>query len=201
MTYLLLDHSRDTLVATDRRIVKAPERAALNTALELLATVRERAATQAAEAEQVRKDARREGYDAGFADGRRAFAEAIARLSAQAVEHHRAEEAEIAQLALAALRHMVATIGDAAIMEGIARRAVAAVMPAETVLVETSEAMLDGVSAALADLDGGDRVTVRADPEFGDRQCRVTAADGRIIADLDVQIAALEERWGTANVG
>lgn len=197
MTWLLIEQG-DTLLATDRPIVKAPERPVLNDAIALLREVRDQRAAEIAAALFAREQAEREGHAAGVESGRRAFAEAVARLSAQTVAHHRREEAEIAQLALAALRHMVAGLGDEAMMAGIARRAVAAVMPAEQVLVETSEAMLAPVTAALGDHEASEGVTVRADPALGDRQCRITAADGRVIADLDVQLAALEERWGTA---
>jgi type III secretion protein L len=197
MSWLLVEQG-DHLLATDRPIVKAPERAALTDTNALLREVRGQRAAEAAAVAEAREQARFEGHAEGVESGRRAFAEAVARLSAQTVAHHRREEADIAQLALAALRHMVAGLGDEAMMAGIARRAVAAVMPAEQVLVETSEAMLGPVTAALGDHEGAEGVTVRADLALGDRQCRITAADGRVIADLDVQLAALEERWGAA---
>lgn len=196
MTYLIIEQG-DALLGTDRAIVKAPERAALTDAVALLRELRTRRAEEAAAADRAREVGWREGHQAGVEAGRRSFAEAVARLSAQTVAHHREEEGEIAQLALAALRHMVASIGDEAMMAGIARRAVSAVMPAEAVLVETSEAMLGPVTAALGEHDGAEAVTARADPALGDRQCRITAANGRVIADLDVQLAALDERWGT----
>lgn len=196
MTWLVVEQG-DSLLATTNPIVKASERAALTDAVALLREVRARREAEAQAAAEAREAGWRAGHQTGLEEGRRGFAEAAAKLSAQTVAHHRHEEDEIAQLALAALRHMVAGLGDEAMMAGIARRAVTAVMPAEQVLVETSEAMLAAVTDALAEQDGAEGVTVRADPALGDRQCRITAADGRVIADLDVQLAALEERWGT----
>jgi flagellar biosynthesis/type III secretory pathway protein FliH len=66
--------------------------------------------------------------------------------------------------------------------------------------VEVSEAMRPAVEAALVGMEENKAVNVRADPALADDQCRIAAGDGRIIADLSVQLAALEERWEAAHV-
>jgi type III secretion protein L len=56
------------------------------------------------------------------------------------------------------------------------------------------------VEEALAGGQDGTTIVVTALPGLGDHQCRITAPDGRIIADLDVQMAALAQRWELSDV-
>lgn len=192
----VLHRSADTLLAADRPIVKARDRAHLTDALALI----ERLRTEAADADAARAaaeaEARRRGHEEGYAAGRAAFADAIATLAAQASAHRALEESEVAALALTALRQIAGDLGDAAVMQGVAIRAARAVVPQGPVIIEVAPGIAAEVEAGLARLDPGAEVTVRADPSLAERQCRVTGPDSRIIADLDHQIASLAERWG-----
>jgi flagellar biosynthesis/type III secretory pathway protein FliH len=199
VSYYLLQRGGDALLATGRPVLKAGEQPALRDSFQLLARLREADAARETSAAMAERDARERGWQAGFAEGQRAFAEAVAEIAAQAARHRDAREAEIASLAVAALHKMVGMIGDEIMMAGIAQRAVAAVTSRGPILVETSEAMCGGIEAALAGQEA-EEVNVRVDPALGDRQCRITAPDGRIIADLDLQLDALEKRWETAHV-
>jgi len=200
MTFYLLGRGGDALLATDRPIVKAGERNALDSAADLLARLREDAARASEANAAAEREARDRGYRDGEESGRRDFIAAIAELAAQAAQHREAEEAEIASLAIAALRKMVDSIGDEAMLAGIARRAVAAVAPGGAVLVEAAPAACPAIEEALGGFDHAAGVTVRPDPALSERQCRITAPDGRIIADLDVQLDALAGRLEGAHV-
>jgi type III secretion protein L len=199
MTYLLLRNDGETLLATDRPIVKAGERAALTDALALLDRLRDEHALATAARDAAEEEARRRGHAEGFAEGRRAFADAIARIAEQTSAHRAHEESEIAALALAALRQIAGELGDAAVMQGVALRAARAVVPQGPVTVEVAPLIATEVEEGLARLDGGAEVTVRPDPALGERQCRVTGPDSRIIADLDHQLAELADRWKVAD--
>jgi type III secretion protein L len=200
MTFHMLHLGPQGALASDRPIIKAAEHESLADVFALLARLRTVEAAQAEAAREAMADARARGHAEGFADGRAAFAKAIAEMAAEASLHRQAEEEEIAALAMAAVRQMVGAIGDEAMMAGIARRAVATVAPSGPILVETSEAMLPAVETALAEAQEDRPVNIRADPALADHQCRIAAGDGRIIADLSVQLAALEQRWGVAHV-
>lgn len=200
MSYHLLYSDSHSLLASDTPVVKARERQPLADAIALLDRLRAEAVRRESAAAAVEAEARERGRREGFETGRREFAEAVARLSAQADAHRRLEEEEIASLALAALRQIAGELGDAAMMQGVALRAARAVMPQGPVTVEVAPAIASEVEAGLATIEGDSAITVRADPLLGERQCRITGPDSRIIADLDRQLDELAERWGTAHV-
>jgi flagellar biosynthesis/type III secretory pathway protein FliH len=179
--------------------VKACDRGHLTDALALIERLRTESAAADTARETAEAEARRRGHEAGYAAGRTAFAEAIAALAAQASADRVQAETEVAALALTALRQIAGDLGDAAVMQGVALRAARAVVPQGPVAIEVAPIIAAEVEAGLARLDPGAEVTVRADPTLGERQCRVTGPDSRIIADLDRQIAGVAERWGVAD--
>lgn len=200
MSYHLLYSDSHALLASDTPVIKARERQPLADAMALLERLRAEAIRRESAAAAVEAEARDRGYREGFETGQRAFAEAVARLSAQADAHRRFEEEEVASLALAAVRQIAGELGDAAIMQGVALRAARAVVPQGAVTVDVAPAIAPEVEAELARIEGDVTITVRADPLLGERQCRITGPDSRIIADLDHQLDELAERWGTAHV-
>lgn len=200
MSYHLLYSDSHALLASDTPVIKARERQPLADAMALLERLRAEAVRRENAATVVEADARDRGYRDGVEAGRREFIDAVARLTAQADAHRRFEEEEIASLALAALRQIAGELGDAAIMQGVALRAARAVVPQGVVTVDVAPAIAPEVEAGLAAIEGDVTITVRADPLLGERQCRITGADSRIIADLDRQLDELAERWGTVHV-
>lgn len=200
MSYHLLYSDSHSLLASDTPVVKARERQPLADAMALLERLRTEAIRRDNAAMLVETQARERGYREGFENGRREFVDAVARLAAQAEAHRRQEEEEVASLALAALRQIAGELGDAAMMQGVALRAARAVVPQGPVTVEVAPAIAPEVEAGLATIEGEVTITVRADPLLGERQCRITGPDSRIIADLDHQLDELAGRWGTAHV-
>jgi type III secretion protein L len=194
MTFYLLHHDEKRLLATDRPIVKASEYSAFADVLVLLETLRQSQAEQRSAMETARAEARQRGFVEGMRAGKSEFVQAVADLSNQVAQDRERVEREIASLALAALRLMVGSIDDETMLAGITRRAVAAVAPGGQILVEASPAMCPAIRQALAPLDEESRINLLPDPALSDRQCRVTAPDGRIIADLDVQLEAIAQR-------
>lgn len=200
MSYHLLYSDSHSLLASDTPVVKARERQPLADAMALLERLRAEAVRRATAAASVESEARERGYREGFEAGRREFADAVACLSAQADAHRRLEEEEIASLALAALRQIAGELGDAAMMQGVALRAARAVVPQGPVTVEVAPTIAPEIEARLAKTEGEAAIVVRADPLLGERECRITGPDSRIIADLDHQFDELAERWGSAHV-
>ncbi|MDF0490011.1 FliH/SctL family protein [Sphingomonas sp. H39-1-10] len=200
MTFYFLHNDGAALIATDQPVIRAGDAGAIAEARDLLATVRAYAADTAARVAAETQAAIERGRAEGFADGRARFVAAIAELTAQATRREREREGELAALALAAVRQMLGAIGDAAVTAGLACRAVAAVAPGGTITVEVPPALQQPVIDALADHHGDGAVQVVADAALEIGQCRVSGADGRIIADLGVQLAALAERWELADV-
>lgn len=200
MTFHLIHDDGHALIATDRSIVKARDAQALRDAAGLLAHLRTLHAETATRARDAEQAAREEGRQQGEAQGRAAFVAAIADIALQAREDRLAQEQQIADLALAALRRMVEEIGEEAMLVGAARRAVASVLPAQDVQVHVAPALAEAVADALAQDERTSGIALRPDPELLAHQCRVVTSAGRVIADLDRQMAAIEDRWSTAHV-
>lgn len=200
MTFHLIHHDDHAMIGTERTIVKAGDAKAVQEASQLLARIRNLHVDASARCEEAERTAREEGRLHGEAQGRADFAAAIADIALQAREDRLAREQQIADLALAALRRMVDEIGDDAMLVGAARRAVASVLPAEEVQVHVAPDLAQAVASALAEDERTTGVMLRPSPELLAHQCRIVTSAGRIIADIDRQIAAIEERWSAAHV-
>ena len=196
MSYHVLHNDGHTLLATDRPIVKAHERRPIADAILLLDRLKTEGQRRDAGIAAAESEARERGYREGYETGRRDYVAAVVNLAAQHEADRREREQEIASLALAALRQIAGEIGDAETMLGVALRAARAVVPQGPVMIDVSPTIAVEVEAGLARVEG--EIVVRADPDLGERQCRVSGPDSRIIADLDRQLDELAERWGAA---
>lgn len=193
MSFHLIHANRDTLLASDRPIIRASEHQPLVDAIALLDTLERESEARRAAAERIEHEAAERGFAAGEAKGMQRFAEAIATFADEARRHRELIEQQVAELALMALHRMVDTLDDEAVIRGIARRAVADLVGAGPVTVEVSENVAPIVEQALAELEA-EAIIVRGDPALDDTQCRVIAGDSRIIADRDVQLDAIRSR-------
>lgn len=201
MAFHLIHADGRALLASDRPLLRAAERQPVEDAVALLGQVRDWHDREQAALADVRAAAVEQGRADGEADGRAAFAAAIATLTAQAQAEAERRDSDVAALALAALRQMVGGLADEERMAGIARRAVEALGSRGPVTVEVSQAMCGPVEQAFADLPSSVEVSVRGQEGLANDQCRLTAPDGWIIADLDVQIQSVAKRWEVADAG
>ncbi len=201
MAFHLIHADGRSLLASDRPVLRAADCKPVEDAAALLRQVRDWHDRQEAALVKDRAVAVEQGRIAGEAEGRSAFAEAIATLTEQAQADAERRDADVAALALAALRQMVGALADEERMAGIAKRAVEALGSRGPVLVEVSEAMRPYVEEAFADLPSPTEVAVRGQEGLADDQCRLTAPDGWIVADVDVQIQSVAKRWEVADAG
>lgn len=201
MAFHLIHADGRALLASDRPWLRGSERASVEEAVALLGTVRYLHERQDQALAQARTQAAIEGRRVGVEEGRAAFAAAIADLTDQAQADAERRDADIAALALAALRQMIGGLPDEALMAGVARRAVEAQGSRGPVVVELSPTMLPYVERAFADRPSTVEVTLRAEDGLADDQCRLTAPDGRVVADVGVQIASFARRWEVSDAG
>lgn len=144
------------------------------------------------------KAAEAAGYERGreqaLEEMRGALGDALAELARSfAAENERREHATAAA-AMQVVERLLGQLDDMVIITGLAREALRKA-GAGPVTVTVAPEWADTVQQGLSDHAD---LTVEADPSLGQFACRVTAQDGRIIADLDTQLAALRDRWGLA---
>jgi flagellar biosynthesis/type III secretory pathway protein FliH len=152
------------------------------------------------DAAEATSEARRaEGYAAGKAAALAEFSSALGaaldELTAGFAAENLRREGEVGAAAIAVIEQL---IGARETDDVVASLAVQALRTAgagdEECLVEVAPALVDPVRQRLA--DARHPVRIQANPELGPLACRVLTGEGRIIADLDTQLASLRQRWG-----
>jgi type III secretion protein L len=192
MSYFLVP---DGTLALDSPLVKAQDRTAFADALSLLNAAK--AAARGVEASVAEQ--RQQGYEAGLAQGladaETMLAQEIASFAESTARYRRELDARVAEAAFAATTAVIGTFGDADIVTAIVRQQLAKRDADEALTIHIAPLMLDPVLQALA---GSPNITLVPDPNMEATGCRITAAEGRIVADLSLQLDTLRQRWGLA---
>lgn len=139
----------------------------------------------------------------GHAEGRKAALEeftaalgaALAQLGAGFGQENARREQEVGAAALAVVEQMIGAHPEGEIVAGLAAQALRKVNAgSDECIVEVASGIADGVRQRFGESLGPVRIT--ANPELPLLACRVMTGEGRIIADLDTQLASLRQRWG-----
>lgn len=142
------------------------------------------------------QEAEKAGYERGIelasAEMRDALAETLASLAQSFAEENERRERSTAAAAMQVVERLIGQTEDAAIVAGLAHEALRTA-GSGSVTVSVAPEWAETVRARLSSKPD---VTVEADPELGPFGCRIASGDGRIIADLDTQLASLRTRWG-----
>ena len=196
MTYIVLHADALATAVADDPIVPAAEMPALDGAIGLLAEAGQIRADSARQVQEARERGHAEGVAAGREEGLAAGAAEIRaelfHLAIRAGEERRRHQGEISTLALEVVRRIVGEIGDAATVQGLAERAIAALAPDTVATIRVPAAQVEAVKARL---EARDFVTVEADPTLGGTDCVVETALGRTYAGLETQLAQIEAAW------
>jgi flagellar biosynthesis/type III secretory pathway protein FliH len=195
MTYHLVHSDRNSLLGSDRAVIKRAERIDFTDAVALLhaaAAIREKALR---EVEAARLAGQAEGLDEARAAANEHIAEQIAGFATAIEEHEQTRRADIAEAAHAAVRAIVGEIEDENLLPRLVERTLAR-LPAEgPVTIAVAPAMAQSLAARLARLS---HVTIVPDPMLGPTDCVMRTSAGQVIASLSVQLDALAKRWGVA---
>jgi flagellar biosynthesis/type III secretory pathway protein FliH len=154
-------------------------------------------------AQAVSDTARAEGHAEGRAAAEAEFAAALAAALADLAAGFAAENArrerEVSAAAMAVVEQLIGLQVDEDIVAGLtaqALRSVNAGAADEECVVEVAPHLAEPVRQRLAESHPSLRLA--ANPALPALACRVLTGEGRIIADLDTQIASLRQRWGIA---
>lgn len=182
-----------TLVSGDSALIKADQRRSFEDAVHLLDAARSvlDAAEQGAAAARAR--AASQAIDDARATAREQVADRLATLSAAFEAENARRERDVAAAAFAAVRAMLGTFTDAELTARLADRATGHPAEGEEIRVEVAADLADTVRAQIGDRAG---VSVIANPDLSPAAVRLSRGAGTLIADLDVQLANLAERWG-----
>jgi flagellar biosynthesis/type III secretory pathway protein FliH len=198
MTLLFFHDPVNPSIATRTRLVKAQDRAAFTEAVTLLEAVRHEKSRAAAEITAARDSAYQSGYQDGLTKAEAAIADAIATLTAEFEKFSEDRKADVANAAFAATKAIIdATPKDEA-LAGLVDASLARLDGEQPITLEVAPDMAEKLSSHVADKT---HVKVKASDALGPLDCLIHNAQGRIVANASVQLAALAERWGVEKHG
>lgn len=184
----------NTILNGKSALIKAADRAPFASAHDLLGEanrIRDGIAQEAADARDL---AYRDGLAQGYEQAQAIVLGHVSEM-ATALDAHEAERrASIADAAMAAVRMMIGDLADKDIVPGLAQRALDRLGDDGRYVVEVAPAHAEVVAEKLA---GREAVTVEANPALGPLDCIVRTSTGRVIANMETQIEALAQRWGS----
>jgi flagellar biosynthesis/type III secretory pathway protein FliH len=193
MTFTVFLDRTSPAFASDRVLIKAHERKDVETAATLLSEVRVLHRESQAEIETLQSSAAARGHAEGMAAVTDAFDAQIAGIIAAFDDFRKERRADIAAAAFAAVKAIIGATDDQTIVNGLVDASLARREGEAPVTIEVAPAVAERLKTHVADRS---YVTVRSNETLGPADCVILSPQGRIVADLKVQLNALAERWG-----
>jgi type III secretion protein L len=189
MSYFIM---RNGLAATSP-LIKATDRQAFSNAVALLDAARE----QANNAEAIRKAGYEEAYQKGFTDGLRDAEEKLQaeiQKFADALSIVQADyEARVAEAAFAATKAIIGSLDDETVIIKIVETQLSKRADNEALRIQVAQQFAPALAKQLS---GKANIEIVADSDMPPAACRLVTPDGRIVADLSLQLETLQQRWG-----
>ena len=157
------------------------------------------------EADAQTKEAVAKGYEAGQKAARDEFASALAEsLSALAdgfAKENERRTQEVSQAAMEVVTKLIGQHDAPEIVAGLAEKALASAgAGSDQCVVELSSDLVGPVRERLSGRGvSGGAIEVIGNDKLDAMGCRVLTGEGVILADLDIQLQKLRERWGLAS--
>jgi type III secretion protein L len=195
MTYHMIIANDRAMMGTSTPLIKARERQAFTDATDMLVATHALYETAQTEIDSARADAFAQGFAAGRAVAldhvEALIVEAATQINTACTERRE----DIASAALAATQAIIGEVDAGEVAVRLVARALSRIESQDVLSIEVAPAMHERVAASVAEMT---HVNVVANTALGPLDCTFLTEKGRVIAGLDVQIAALAQRWGVA---
>lgn len=192
---MLLHTGSEASVFTDDPVIKAAEFTPFERALDLLEEARRVRDQALHDAECLREQARVEGLRQGVDEAKRVLVDQLGALTHDIAQQQRHRDEELSSAALAAVQAIIGAAGVAAIGPALVTQALDGFVGDQSVVIEVAPELAAQITDSLASRP---EVTVVANTALKPLDCMLRTGRGTIRAGLDVQIAALAERWEAA---
>jgi flagellar biosynthesis/type III secretory pathway protein FliH len=180
-------------IATPRRVIKAADRQSFADAIDMLQSVRALKDEVEADIAVRSATAAEEGRQSGYAAVTDIVSNAIKDFAIQIAAFEAERREEIASAAYAAVRAIIGDLDGEALARGLVTASLARIEGEAPLVLELSATMAERIAPDFADRSN---LTIRANEMLGAHDCHLLSAQGRIIADLNVQLDTLAKRWG-----
>jgi flagellar biosynthesis/type III secretory pathway protein FliH len=193
MTYHIFKAGDYAAIGTTTPLIKASERSEFTSAVVLLQAI----TALRTEAETQAKQRSETGYQEGMARGYAEAQEQVAKLIEDMATRFEAiceeRRADVADAALAATKAIIGSLDDVDVAKRLVNQALVRIDNGGALTIEVAPVMHAQIAAHVAHLA---HVKVEAVEGLGPLDCVFQTKTGRILAGLDLQIAALGDRWG-----
>ena len=180
--------------ASDSPLIKADDRTAFADAVALLSASQARSEALATTEAEAQANGYADGLAQGLADAEQRLAAETAKLVNAVDAIRRDYTARVAEAAHAATIAIIGTLDDANIVNRIVAQQLAQRDDTDGLVLTVHDA------APLKEALGKQSaIDVIADSELPSTACRLSTREGRIVADLSLQLNTLRQRWGLAD--
>jgi flagellar biosynthesis/type III secretory pathway protein FliH len=195
MSYFLINSGEQSL-GTNSPLIKSRDRQNFYDAAIMLQHVQTvKSATETAYAEAADR-----GYADGVAAGRAAieakFLLELQKMVAAFEANQTARHEQIATVAFAAAQAIVGAIDETEAVRGIVHQVIKRSDSGQAVTVHVNPEKCDALHQMGA---FPDTVKLVANPDLGPTDCEIVTANGKIIAGMELQFAALAKRWSVTD--
>lgn len=191
MSHFVID-TGDLALASKSPLIKAQDRQNFVDSVAMLNF----AATTKAEAEAETKSARANGYADGLAEARdkvqQEFIAEVQKMATALAAHETARHEQIATVAFAAAQAIVGAMDQTLALRGIVDQVIKRNDDGQKATVHVNPQQRD----ALLQIGGlPANVELVGNPDLGVTDCEIVTSNGKIIANMELQFAALAKRW------
>lgn len=193
MSYFIMPAGSRYVAGSHSPLIKKNERAQFADAVELLREASEISYGAEAALESARKEAWAQGYAEGCAAAQHDLNTALRTFIEAVIAVEKLHAANVAEAAYAATVAMIGEMEDSTVAGLIATQVIAKQKKRDGIRILVSPDNYERLTASQQDMKS---LSVAANPDLGPTDCHVITENGRIIADLAIQLAVLRSRWG-----
>ena len=188
----------DSVLQSDRRVVKATDVATVRSATEIISAAEAEAARIREEAKAAFEAEKQRGYEKGLSDGKMEMAMQKLDQVDSSVAFMEGVEEKMAEVVMKALRTCVVEIGDREMVVQIVRKTMAAVIRTQrTVTLKVAPELVETVRARVSELTTTfptiETFDVVEDPRLKGAACVLETEAGVADASVETQLAAIEK--------
>jgi flagellar biosynthesis/type III secretory pathway protein FliH len=193
MSYFMLPFGGRHLVGSASPLIKHKDRQAFTDSASLLRHAISISESSEAALDKARQAAWTEGYTAGAAAAQQDLSKELNKFSDAASAVADLHARNVAEAAYAATIAIIGEFEDSELVERIAAQVIAKQKEHDGITIQVSS---DVCAQLAASMDGESSIPIEANDNLGPGDCHIITANGRIIANLSVQLAVLRDRWG-----
>jgi type III secretion protein L len=193
MIYHIFNVGGQAVIGTETPLIKASERSEFTSAVSLLQAITELRTAAEAEAKTRAETAYQDGLAQGYAEAQAQVAKLIKNMAERFEAVCEERRADVADAALAATRAIIGGFDDSDVAKRLVDQALVRIDNGSALVIEVAPAMQPLIASHVAHLA---HIRVESVDALGPLDCVFQTKTGRILAGLDLQIAALGDRWG-----